>query len=169
MSETFAIVGASLAGGSAAVTLREEGFDGRVVLIGQEQHPPYERPPLSKEYFRGEQPFEDSLVRPAAFYADNEIDTRFGVTALRVDPIKRVIHLSEGGHVSYDKVLIAAVSPESFVGGTTFLTICAAWHAVAFIGTQEPGGPAPAPHLLMRGSRAVDPSRPMNDGSLAAR
>jgi 3-phenylpropionate/trans-cinnamate dioxygenase ferredoxin reductase subunit len=110
MSETFAIVGASLAGGSAAATLREEGFDGRVALIGQEKHPPYERPPLSKEYFRGEQPFEESLVRPAEFYADNEIDTCFGITALRVDPIERVIHLTEGGPVSYDKVLIATGS-----------------------------------------------------------
>lgn len=52
-SSTFVIVGASLAGASAAVTLRDEGFDGRVVLIGEEPHPPYERPPLSKEYFRG--------------------------------------------------------------------------------------------------------------------
>jgi 3-phenylpropionate/trans-cinnamate dioxygenase ferredoxin reductase component len=63
-SSTFVIVGASVAGATAAVTLRDEGFDGRIVLIGEEPHPPYQRPPLSKEYFRREQPFEDSLVRP---------------------------------------------------------------------------------------------------------
>ena len=62
MPETLVIVGANLAGGTAAATLREEGFDGRVVLIGEEPRPPYERPPLSKDYLRGEQPFEKALV-----------------------------------------------------------------------------------------------------------
>src|SRR5215203_3716067 len=63
MSETFVIVGAGLAGGGAAATLREEGFDGRVVLIGAEPQPPYERPPLSKEYLDGESSFEQALFR----------------------------------------------------------------------------------------------------------
>jgi 3-phenylpropionate/trans-cinnamate dioxygenase ferredoxin reductase subunit len=62
--EGFVIVGASLAGATAAATLREEGFEGNITLIGREPHPPYERPPLSKEYLRDEQPFEQSLVRP---------------------------------------------------------------------------------------------------------
>src|SRR5215212_8094488 len=61
MAETFVIVGASMAGGGAAATLREEGFDGRVVLIGAEPQAPYKRPPLSKEYLRGECPFEQAL------------------------------------------------------------------------------------------------------------
>ena len=67
MSETFVIVGASLAGGEAAATLRHEGFDGRVILIGAEPRPPYERPPLSKEFLRGELPFERALVHPLSF------------------------------------------------------------------------------------------------------
>ncbi|MGQ0802875.1 MAG: NAD(P)/FAD-dependent oxidoreductase [Actinomycetota bacterium] len=110
MPQTFAIVGASLAGGSAAATLRKEGFDGTVVLIGQEQHLPYERPPLSKEYFRGEQPFEESLVRPAEFYADNDVETRFGISAVELDAADKVIHLSSGDAVRYDKVLLSTGS-----------------------------------------------------------
>ena len=110
MAEVFAIVGASLAGGTAAVTLREEGFEGRVVLIGEEPQPPYERPPLSKEYLRGEQPFEDALVRPSAFYDSNDIETQFGTRATKIDPFKKVVELEGGQRVSYDKVLIATGS-----------------------------------------------------------
>src|SRR5688500_8577671 len=64
MQQHYVIIGASLAGASAAATLRQEGFDGAVALVGAELQPPYERPPLSKEYLRGEVPFEKSLVRP---------------------------------------------------------------------------------------------------------
>ena len=71
MTETFVIVGAGLAGGGAAATLRGEGFDGRVVLIGAEPQPPYERPPLSSEYLRGESPFELALFQPLDFYGLN--------------------------------------------------------------------------------------------------
>jgi 3-phenylpropionate/trans-cinnamate dioxygenase ferredoxin reductase subunit len=63
MPETFVVVGASLAGGGAAATLRQEGFDGRVILIGAESQPPYERPPLSKEYLRDESSFEQASPR----------------------------------------------------------------------------------------------------------
>jgi 3-phenylpropionate/trans-cinnamate dioxygenase ferredoxin reductase subunit len=110
MPEVFAIVGASLAGGTAAVTLREEGFDGRVVLIGEEPQPPYERPPLSKEYLRGEQPFEEALVRPLDFYASNDIETHFGTRAIRVDPVAKTLELADADPVRYDKVLIATGS-----------------------------------------------------------
>ena len=67
---TFVIVGASLAGAKAAETLREEGFDGRIVLIGAEPDRPYERPPLSKEYLRGEAGREKVYVHEEGFYAD---------------------------------------------------------------------------------------------------
>ncbi|MGH2812638.1 MAG: NAD(P)/FAD-dependent oxidoreductase [Actinomycetota bacterium] len=110
MAETFVIVGASLAGGSAAATLREEGFDGDVVLIGAEAQPPYERPPLSKEYLRGEAPFEKALVRPADFYGENEIQTRFGSRVNRVDPEAKRLHLEDGGEVPFDRLLIATGS-----------------------------------------------------------
>ena len=63
MPPAFVIIGASLAGGVAAATLRQNGFDGEVILIGAEVQPPYERPPLSKQYLRGEAPFEKALIR----------------------------------------------------------------------------------------------------------
>jgi len=107
MSETLVIVGASLAGGGAAATLRQEGFDGRVVLIGAEQQPPYERPPLSKEYLRGEFAFERALVQPSDFYDENGIETRFGVRAARVDAAEKVVELGGGERVAYDKLLVA--------------------------------------------------------------
>jgi 3-phenylpropionate/trans-cinnamate dioxygenase ferredoxin reductase subunit len=108
MTETFVIVGAGLAGGGAAATLRKEGFDGRVVLIGAEPQPPYERPPLSKEYLRGESPFEQALFQPLDFYAENGIDTRFGVRVTRVDAVDKVVELDGGERVSYDALLVAS-------------------------------------------------------------
>ena len=107
MPETFVIVGAGLAGGSAATTLRKEGFDGRVVLIGAEPHPPYERPPLSKGYLRGEIPFEQALVQPPDFYRDNDLETHFGVEVTRVDAADSAVELDSGERIAYDKLLVA--------------------------------------------------------------
>lgn len=106
-SETFVIVGAGLAGGGAAATLRQEGFEGGIVLIGAEPQPPYERPPLSKEYLRGESPFENALLQPAGFYEENDIETRFGVRVTRVDSAERMVQLDGGEHVTYDRLLVA--------------------------------------------------------------
>jgi 3-phenylpropionate/trans-cinnamate dioxygenase ferredoxin reductase subunit len=107
MTETFVIVGAGLTGGGAAATLREEGFDGRVVLIGAEPQPPYERPPLSKEYLRGESSFEQALFQPLDFYGENDIETRFGVRVTRVDAPEKVIELDSGERVPYEALLVA--------------------------------------------------------------
>jgi 3-phenylpropionate/trans-cinnamate dioxygenase ferredoxin reductase subunit len=107
MPPTFVIVGASLTGATAAVTLRQDGFDGEVILVGAERHPPYERPPLSKQYLRGEAPFEKALVRPSGFYEANAIDTRYGEAATHVDPADRTVRLASGRSVRYDKLLIA--------------------------------------------------------------
>ncbi|HEU4495345.1 MAG TPA: FAD-dependent oxidoreductase [Rubrobacteraceae bacterium] len=106
-SGTFVIVGAGLAGGGAAATLRQEGFEGGIVLIGAEPQPPYERPPLSKEYLRGESPFENALLQPAGFYEENDIETRFGVRVTRVDSAERMVQLDGGEHVTYDRLLVA--------------------------------------------------------------
>src|SRR5688572_3088207 len=108
MPPTFVIAGASLAGGTAAATLRQDGFDGSVILIGEEPQPPYERPPLSKQYLRGEMPLEKTLVRPTGFYEENGIDARFGVAATRIDAAEREVELTTGGSVHYDKLLIAS-------------------------------------------------------------
>ena len=107
MPETVLIAGAGLAGGGAAATLRQEGFDGGVVLIGAEPQPPYERPPLSKEYLRGEFPFERALVHSPDFYDENEIETRFGVGVARVDAADKVVELEGGERVAYDRLLVA--------------------------------------------------------------
>jgi 3-phenylpropionate/trans-cinnamate dioxygenase ferredoxin reductase subunit len=107
MPPPFVILGASLAGATAAATLREGGFDGDITLIGAEPQPPYERPPLSKQYLRGEAPFEKALVHPAAFYDEQRIHTLFGVRATRVEPSERLVHLETGRRVRYDKLLIA--------------------------------------------------------------
>jgi 3-phenylpropionate/trans-cinnamate dioxygenase ferredoxin reductase subunit len=110
MPKTFVIVGASLAGASVAATLREEGFDGKVVLIGQERHAPYERPPLSKEYLRGEESIEKALVHPADFYSSHDIETRFGIKAIRVDTADKTVELADGESIPYDKVVITTGS-----------------------------------------------------------
>jgi len=103
---TVAIVGASLAGSSAAATLREEGFDGRVVLIGAEPQLPYDRPPLSKNYLRGVTPFEKTLLRPADFYRERDIEMRLGTTVTRVDAEKRTVALHDGERLEFDQLLI---------------------------------------------------------------
>jgi 3-phenylpropionate/trans-cinnamate dioxygenase ferredoxin reductase component len=107
MAKAYVIVGGSLAGATAAVTLREEGADGSVTLIGAEREPPYERPPLSKAYLRGEAPFEKSLVRPTAFYAEHHIETVSGTRATRIDTSERFVELEDGRRVPFDVLLIA--------------------------------------------------------------
>lgn len=106
MTETHVIVGASLAGATAAATLREEGFEGRVVLVGAEPEVPYERPPLSKGYLTGQEPKEGFLVRPPGFYEEQRIETMFGVPAEHVRPAERVVELANGERLGYDKLLI---------------------------------------------------------------
>jgi 3-phenylpropionate/trans-cinnamate dioxygenase ferredoxin reductase subunit len=107
MPYRYVIVGASLAGATAAITLRERGADGSVTLIGAERNPPYERPPLSKGYLRGEVPFDKALVRPSSFYAEQSIDTVFGARAIRIDPSARFVELEDHRRVSFDALLIA--------------------------------------------------------------
>jgi len=107
---TSVIVGASLTGATAAATLRDEGFDGRVVLVGAEPVPPYERPPLSKEFLRGEQPFEEQFVREEAWYADHEVETRFGARAVQIDVAGREVVLAGGERIAHDALLVATGS-----------------------------------------------------------
>jgi 3-phenylpropionate/trans-cinnamate dioxygenase ferredoxin reductase subunit len=104
---TVVIVGASLAGAYAAITLRQNGFDGDIVLVGAEGHPPYERPALSKQFLRGEVPFDKLLVRPASFYEENRIETVFGVRARSIELRERVVELQNGRRLRYHKLLLA--------------------------------------------------------------
>jgi 3-phenylpropionate/trans-cinnamate dioxygenase ferredoxin reductase subunit len=107
VTPAFVILGASLAGSTAAATLRQEGFDGEIVLIGDEPLPPYERPALSKQYLRGELPADKLLVRPLAFYGEARVTTLFGARATRIAPAERAVELQDGRRVRYDKLLIA--------------------------------------------------------------
>jgi 3-phenylpropionate/trans-cinnamate dioxygenase ferredoxin reductase subunit len=108
--QTFVIVGAGLAGGKAAETLREEGYDGRLVLLGAEPERPYERPPLSKEYLRGETDREQAYVHQAAFYEEHGIELRSGEQVVRLDPRRRELTLQSDEPLAYDRLLLVTGS-----------------------------------------------------------
>lgn len=108
--QSFVIVGGSLAGATAAATLRGEGFDGRVVMIGAEPLPPYERPALSKGFLRSEQPLEEQYVRPEGWYADHEVETRLGARAVQLDVRDREVVIAGGERVAFDALLVATGS-----------------------------------------------------------
>jgi 3-phenylpropionate/trans-cinnamate dioxygenase ferredoxin reductase subunit len=114
---TFLIVGASLAGAKAAETLRAEGFEGRVVLVGAERHLPYERPPLSKAYLRGETAIEKVFVHDADFYADHDIELRMGSTVVGIDRDHREVVLENGEPVGYDRLLLTTGSAARRLNG----------------------------------------------------
>jgi 3-phenylpropionate/trans-cinnamate dioxygenase ferredoxin reductase subunit len=101
------IIGAGLAGASAAIALRENSPSDRVTLIGSEDIAPYERPPLSKGYLRGSVPFEKLLVRPAEFYAAQQIQTMFGSPVSGIDAGRRIVHIADGRRVPFDSLLVA--------------------------------------------------------------
>jgi NADPH-dependent 2,4-dienoyl-CoA reductase/sulfur reductase-like enzyme len=104
---TCVIAGASLAGAKAAETLRDEGFDGEIVLLGTELERPYERPPLSKGYLLGTDERESVYVHPAGWYAEHDIDLRVGVTVTGIDRAASAVVTSDGSIVPYDKLLLA--------------------------------------------------------------
>jgi 3-phenylpropionate/trans-cinnamate dioxygenase ferredoxin reductase component len=103
---TFVIIGASLAGAKAAEELRTQGFDGRIVLVGSELELPYERPPLSKDYLRGESERDAMQVHDEAFYRDGKIELELGITATKIDPAGGVVHLDGGESIKFDALLL---------------------------------------------------------------
>jgi 3-phenylpropionate/trans-cinnamate dioxygenase ferredoxin reductase component len=110
MSAAFVIVGASLAGAKAAETLREEGFDGPLVLIGEESERPYERPPLSKDYLLGKADRETIYVHPRSWYAEHHVDLRLGTRVTGLDPGAHEVVLADASRVGYAKLLLATGS-----------------------------------------------------------
>jgi len=104
---TYLIVGASLAGAKAAETLRSEGFDGRVILLGSETERPYERPPLSKGYLLGKEEKSVIYVHEEGWYAEHEVDLRRGVTVASLDPAGRTVTTADGESIGYDRLLLA--------------------------------------------------------------
>jgi 3-phenylpropionate/trans-cinnamate dioxygenase ferredoxin reductase subunit len=109
-SRTFVIVGASLAGAKAAETLRTEGFAGRVVLVGEEPEPPYERPPLSKGYLLGSDERNAAFVHDRTWYDKQNIELRTGVRAETLDPEAHSVTLATGEPLGYDKLLLTTGS-----------------------------------------------------------
>jgi 3-phenylpropionate/trans-cinnamate dioxygenase ferredoxin reductase subunit len=103
---SIVIIGAGLAGGTAATELREQGYDGKVVLVGAEEHPPYERPPLSKGYLLGNDPLDDAFVHPRDWYAEHDVDLRLGVEATALDTDAHVVTTS-AGDLTYERLLLA--------------------------------------------------------------
>jgi 3-phenylpropionate/trans-cinnamate dioxygenase ferredoxin reductase subunit len=108
--QTFVIVGASLAGAKAAETLRADGFTGRVVLIGDETEPPYERPPLSKGYLLGSDERAKVFVHEQGWYAEHDIELRLGTEVTAVDRAGKQVELAGGERLGYDRLLLATGS-----------------------------------------------------------
>lgn len=108
MTYDIVIVGAGHAGAQAAIQLRQLGFAGSIALIGAESDPPYERPPLSKEYLAGEKEFERMLARPSSFWTERGIELVLATTIVTVDPEAKVLGAGDGGRFGYGRLIWAA-------------------------------------------------------------
>jgi 3-phenylpropionate/trans-cinnamate dioxygenase ferredoxin reductase subunit len=104
------IIGAGHAGGTAAALLRQYGHEGPIVLAGEESAPPYQRPPLSKAWLKGEADLEALLLRPEAFYEEHGIELRLGVTATAIDAAGKTVSFADGTVESYDALILATGS-----------------------------------------------------------
>ncbi|QTD56463.1 NAD(P)/FAD-dependent oxidoreductase [Parasphingorhabdus cellanae] len=111
------IVGAGHAGAQAAIALRQQKFEGSIGLMGNEKYPPYERPPLSKEYLAGDKPFERIMLRPESFWGERDIDLLTGCRVSKVDPMDKTVTLSTDDEVGYNKLIWAT-------GGTPRMLDC---------------------------------------------
>lgn len=104
------IIGAGHAGGSVAAFLRQYGHEGPIVLAGQEDAPPYQRPPLSKAWLKGEADLEALLLRPLSFYAEQNIDFRSSTVAVSIDPEAKTVAFHDGSSETYDVLVLATGS-----------------------------------------------------------
>jgi 3-phenylpropionate/trans-cinnamate dioxygenase ferredoxin reductase subunit len=107
---TFVIIGGGLAGAKAAEALRDNGFDGEIVLFGAEEHLPYERPPLSKDYLADKKGLPDFTVNPEDWYREHDVDLRLGTEVTGIDRLTHSVGFDEGHHQGYDKLLLATGS-----------------------------------------------------------
>ena len=104
------IIGAGHAGGSVAAFLRQYGHEGPIVLVGEEDAPPYQRPPLSKAWLKGEADLEALLLRPLSFYAEQGIEFRPSTVAVSVDPEAKTVAFHDGSSETYDVLVLATGS-----------------------------------------------------------
>jgi 3-phenylpropionate/trans-cinnamate dioxygenase ferredoxin reductase component len=105
--QSIVIVGAGLAGAKAAEALRGQGYAGPVTLLGDETELPYERPPLSKGYLAGEAAFDDAVVHPADWYAEQRVDLRLGTRVTGIDAARREVEIAGGDRIGYGALLLA--------------------------------------------------------------
>lgn len=101
------IAGAGAAGSEAAVSLRQQGYAGPILLLGDEAHPPYHRPPLSKDFLAGDAAAASLSIRPAEAYAKAGITLRTGVRVVAIDRHAKAVRLSDGSRVGYHKLILA--------------------------------------------------------------
>jgi len=106
----FVIVGGGLAGAKTAEALRDRDFDGEITVLSEEDHLPYERPPLSKEFFAGKKTLPEFTVHDGEWFRDHHIDLRPGTTATAIDPAAHTVSLPDGSTISYDKLALATGS-----------------------------------------------------------
>lgn len=107
---TVVIIGAGHAAGQVAASLRQDGHEGPIIMLGDEPFIPYQRPPLSKQYLSGEQAIDRVYLRPQKFYDDKHIDVRTGVTVDRIDRSAKTVHTTAGDTIGYDDLIIATGS-----------------------------------------------------------
>ena len=144
MPETIVIAGAGHAAGQTAVSLRQGGFDGALIIVGEEAYPPYQRPPLSKKYLAGEMALERLYLRPEKFYAGHDVELRLSTRVEAIDRDAHRVTLSDGSEIGYDKLVIATGShvrrlelPGGDLRGVNYLRTIADVQAIQ--GGFEPG------------------------------
>ncbi len=106
-SADVVIVGTGHGGAQAAIALRQLGFAGSITMVGQDREPPYERPPLSKDYLVGDKPFERILLRPPGFWAERGVTLRLNTRVTRVDPAEKTLTCADGETIGYGKLIWA--------------------------------------------------------------
>lgn len=106
-SADIVIVGTGHGGAQAAIALRQQGHEGSILMLGRDAYPPYERPPLSKEYLAGDKPFERIMIRPEKFWADKNIDIKLGAMVSEVDWMDHQVVLGDGTRIAYRKLIWA--------------------------------------------------------------
>src|SRR3954449_3986872 len=103
----FLLIGGGMASAHCAAELRRRAAEGSILLVGREPEPPYERPPLSKEYLRGEAERSDAYVNPPSWYEENNVELLTGTSVMSLDPGARTVKLQGGEEINFDKALIA--------------------------------------------------------------
>ena len=142
------VVGASLAGAKAAETLRGEGFDGPLIMIGEENERPYERPPLSKDYLLGKAERETVYVHPQQWYTEHNVNLRLGVAVTAVHPSAHEVSLADGSRIGYAKLLLTTGSsprrlsvPGAGLDGVLYLRNLGDSDRIKAAGGRSPGYP----------------------------